>query len=79
MARLQHLEEGLAALPPIRRTGQECTPAGCARGRTLTIVVCRRIVETRAIRIAESGGIPPILMRTAYRPIGKESIVPFIL
>ena len=52
---------GLAALPPIRRTGRKCTPASCARGRTLTIVACRRIVETRAIRIAESRGVPPVL------------------
>ena len=35
---------------------RKCTPDGCVRGCTLTIVVCRRIVESRAMRITESGG-----------------------
>ena len=59
--------------------GGGCTPGRCVRGCTLTIVAYRRIDESRAIRITKSRGIPSILMRLAYRPIGKGPIVLFIL
>ena len=42
--------------------------AGCVRGCTLTIVAWRRIVETIAMRIAGSRGIPP---NPAFRPAAR--------